>query len=546
MKIVIVGGVAGGATAAARLRRLNEQNEIIILERGGYVSWANCGLPYYIGDVIESRDELTLQTPQSFFSRFKVDVRVNSEVVKVDAQNKTVTVKRLKEGDEYTESFDKLILSPGAKAVEPPLYGIQNPKIFKLRTVEDADKIKAFIDKQNPQNAVVIGGGFIGLEMAENLIVKGLNVALLQLENQVMPPLDLDMSGSVHNHLRQKGLNLLLESNVKGFEDMPAGVKIDYNETSITADFIILAIGVVPETHLAKDAGLKLGIKNSIAVNEYMQTSNSDIYAVGDAVEVTNFVTQTQTLIPLAGPANKQARIAADNICGIKSKFNGTQGSSIIKLFDLTVATTGINEKTAVAMGLSYDKAVIMAGSHAGYYPNAQTMTIKTLFEPTSGRILGAQIVGQSGVDKRIDVFATAIRAGMTAQDLEQLELAYAPPYSSAKDPVNMMGFVIENLLSGIVKQYHWHEIAKFDENAFVLDVRTKSEFERGHINNAVNIPLDSLRENLNAVDKNKKIYVNCQSGLRSYVACRILAQNGFDCYNLSGGYAFYSQNKDN
>lgn len=543
MKILIVGGVAGGATAAARLRRLNEQAEIIMLERSGFVSYANCGLPYYVGGSIQDKEDLTLQTPQSFWDRFRIEVRVHNEVTAIDPAAKTLTVRRLENGTVYTEGYDKLILSPGARAIKPNLPGIDHERIFTLRTVEDTLRIHAYIAQHAPKTAVVVGGGFIGLEMAENLVERGIKTSLVQREDQVMLPLDYDMACEVHAYLRGKGLDLHLEQTVDGFAqdgDMLTTSILD--KASIQSDFVVLAVGVAPETHLAKNAGLSLGTRGAIVVNEQMQTSEPDIYAVGDAIEVTQLVTGEKTLISLAGPANKQGRIAADAICGMPSAFRGAQGSSVLKLFDMTIANTGINEKTAQALDLRYDKVVTHSASHATYYPGATNMTIKTLFCPDTGTILGAQIVGFDGVDKRLDVLACAIRAGMKASDLQELELCYAPPYSSAKDPVNMAGFVIGNLQNGLVKQHHWHDVpAQQQSGAVLLDVRTAGEFARGHIAGAVNIPLDDLRDHLAGLDKAKPIYVNCHSGLRSYLACRILSQNGFDCSNLSGGYRFYS-----
>lgn len=543
MKVVIIGGVAGGATAAARLRRLDESAEIIILERSGFVSYANCGLPYFIGGVIQEREALTLQTPESFWNRFRIEVRVKNEVLAIHPEEKTVTVKRLEEGTEYTESYDKLILSPGAKAIVPDLPGVGHERIMTLRTVEDTYRIHEFVEKYQPKKAVVIGGGFIGLETAENLLHRGISTTLLQRSGQIMPPLDYDMACLVHSYLRGEGLDLRLKEGVEGFADKEGRVQVLLKDKEpVEADMVVLAIGVEPETHLAKEAGLALGAKDSIVVNERMETSHPDIYAVGDAVEVRHFVTGQKALIALAGPANKQGRIAADNICGRDSVFTGSQGSSVLKLFDMTLAATGINEKMAQAAEVPYDKAVTYSASHATYYPGATNMTVKTLFDPETGKILGAQIVGFEGVDKRLDVMAAAIRAGMTAQDLEELDLSYAPPYSSAKDPVNMAGFVIGNLRSGLVKQYHWHDIPDLprDGSVTLLDVRTPGEYSQGCIPGSINIPVDSLRENLKELDPSKPVYVNCYSGLRSYIACRILVGYGFDCYNLSGGYRFY------
>lgn len=549
MKVLIVGGVAGGATAAARLRRLDEQAEIIIFERSGYISYANCGLPYYIGGEITDKEELTLQTPESFYNRFRIDVRVQQEVLSIDAEAKCVKVRNLVDGTEYAENYDKLILSPGAHPVKPNLPGIEKERIFTLRTVEDTFRIHAFVEAEKPKSAAIIGGGFIGLEMAENLIGKGMDVTVIQRPKQVMSPLDKNMASIVHNYLRSKGVKLVLGASVTGFETKDAVGTLQtfiQNQEPVTADMVILAVGVVPESTLAKGAGLELGMKDAIVVNEHMQTSQPDIYAVGDAVEVRHFVSGERALIALAGPANKQGRIAADNICGFNSSYKGSQGSSVLKLFDMTVASTGLNEKAAQAAGIAYDAVILSPASHATYYPGAAGMTMKVLFEKGSGCILGAQIVGFGGVDKRIDVLATAIRAKMTAFDLTELDLAYAPPYSSAKDPVNMAGYLMENILTGKAKQVQWETLQNLPEHAVLLDTRTVWEYQSGHIDGAINIPLDSLRnilaEEENVLPKEKTYYVHCQSGLRSYLACRILSQYGYDCYNIAGGYGFYQQ----
>ena len=546
MKVVIVGGVAGGATAAARLRRLDEGAEIVILERSGYVSYANCGLPYYIGGTIQDKGALTLQTPESFRARFNIDVRVRHEVLSLQPQAHTVTVRRLDDGAEYTESYDKLILSPGANAIRPPLPGIDLEGIFTLRTVEDTLRIREFLEHHQPKSAVVVGGGFIGLEMAENLIHAGVHTTLIQLDDQVLLPLDKDMAGEVHSYLRGQGLDLRLGTAVTGFRRQGSQLEtLIGDQPPVAADLVILAIGVAPESQLARQAGLTLGQKGAIVVDDHMRTSQPDIYAVGDAVELTHAVTGQKALVALAGPANRQGRVAADHICGLGQSYAGAQGSSILKLFDMTAAATGLNEKAAQAAGVAYDKAVTYSASHATYYPGAQNMTIKTLFDPQTGRILGAEIVGFDGVDKRIDVMAAAIRAGLTAQQLTQLDLAYAPPYSSAKDPVNMAGYVIENLRGGLVRQYHWDQVATLPDDGSVtlLDVRTPQEVEaQGLLRpDALHIPLDSLRQHLDQLDPAKEVYVNCYSGLRSYLACRILSQRGFRCYNLSGGWRFWS-----
>lgn len=544
MKIIIVGGVAGGASAAARLRRLDEQAEIVIYERSGYISYANCGLPYYIGGSISDADDLTLQTPRSFNSRFNVSVNVLHEVTAIDPAAKTVTVKNLVGGEEFTEGYDKLILSPGAKPTLPDVPGIDNKRVFTLRTVEDTMAIHAFVEESKPKSAVIAGGGYIGIEMAENLRHLGLDVTIVQRPKQLLNTLDQDMASFVHAKLRAEGVCLKLGSSVIGFEDRGESLNVLLKaEEPISADMVLMAVGVSPDTALAKMAGLELGIKGSIVVNERMETSVSDIYAVGDAVEVKHYITGGKALISLAGPANKQGRIAADNICGIESVYRGTQGSSVIKLFDLTVATTGINEAAAIKAGLSYEKLVLSPASHAGYYPGGRIMTIKLLYEKESLRILGAQIVGGDGVDKRIDVIATAIRAGLRVTELQDLELAYAPPYSSAKDPVNLAGFMADNIVNGRVRQFHWDEIPALrqDENAFLLDSRTPGEYARGYAEGFVNIPLDKIRERIGEIPTGKRVYVMCQSGLRSYIACRMIEQLGYQCYNFSGGYRFYS-----
>ena len=543
MKVVIVGGVAGGATAAARIRRLNEQAEIVVFERSGYISYANFGLPYYIGGVITDPEELTLQTPESFFSRFRVNMKVRHEVTAIHPEKKEVTVKNLETGEEFEESYDKLILSPGAKPTQPRLPGVGLDKLFTLRTVEDTFCIKDYINANHPKSAVLAGGGFIGLELAENLRELGMDVTIVQRPKQLMNPFDADMASFIHNEMRKHGVKLALGHTVEGFEERDGGVDVLLkDEQPLHADMVILAIGVSPETTLAKDAGLELGIKGSIVVNDRMETSISDIYAVGDAVQVKHFVTGQDALISLAGPANKQGRIAADNICGGDSHYTGSQGSSVIKIFGMTAATTGVNETNARKTGLDVDTVILSPMSHAGYYPGGKVMTMKVVFEKATYRLLGAQIVGYEGVDKRIDVLATAIRAGMKATELKDLDLAYAPPYSSAKDPVNMAGFMVENIANGVLKQWHLEDADRLprDGSVTLLDTRTVEEFAHGHIDGFFNIPVDELRERLGELDKRKPVYVICQSGLRSYIACRILAGNGFDCYNFSGGFRFY------
>ena len=543
MKVVIVGGVAGGATAAARIRRLDEQAEIVVFERSGYVSYANCGLPYYIGDVIEDPEALTLQTPESFFSRFRVTMKVHHEVTAIHPERKAVSVKNLETGELFEESYDKLLLSPGAKPTQPRLPGLGSEKIFTLRTVEDTFRIKEYIQEKQPKSAVLAGGGFISLELAENLRELGMNVTIVQRPKQLMNPFDADMAAFIHAEMRKHGVKLALGHTVEGFEEKELGVDVLLkDEAPLHADMVVLAIGVSPDTGLAKDAGLELGIKGSILVNDRMETSVPDIYAVGDAVQVKHFVTGQDALIALAGPANKQGRIAADNICGGDSRYSGSQGSSVVKVFDLTAAATGVNETNAGKAGLSVDSVVLSPMSHAGYYPGGKVMTMKVVFEKETYRLLGAQIVGYEGVDKRIDVLATAIRAGLKATQLKELELAYAPPYSSAKDPVNMAGFMIENIANGVLKQWHLEDVDSLprDGSVTLLDTRTVGEYAGGHIDGFTNISVDELRERLGELDKSKPVYVICQSGLRSYIACRILSGYGFECYNFSGGFRFY------
>lgn len=549
MKIIIIGGVAGGASAAARLRRLQESAQIILLERGGSISYANCGLPYYVGGEITEKQALTLQTPESFRRRFAVDVRTGHEVTAIRPAQKTVTIWDLAAGREYEEEYDALILSPGAEPVRPPISGVDDPRVFTLRTVPDALRLREFIENAKPRSAVVVGGGFIGLEMAENLTRAGLRVTLVEGAPHVMTALDYDMACEVQLYLRQKGVRLLTSQKISGIDPRTDGLHIALESgEELTADLLLLAAGVRPESELARDAGLALNDRGAIRTDSHMRTSDQSIYAVGDAVEITNPITGKPGYVPLAGPANRQARVAADCICGLDSSYPGTQGSSVLKLFGMTIASTGLNESAARAAGLQYDKIHIFSSSHAAYYPGAASLTIKALFELSTGRILGAQIVGYDGVEKRCDVLSAAIRAGMTAYDLAELELCYAPPYSSAKDPVNMVGFAIENLLTGKVRQFHWDDLPRVqnDPNAVLLDVRTDAEWESGSIPGAVHIELDSLREALPRLDREKEIYVHCKSGLRSYIACRILSQNGFSCHNLSGGYRLYRMIQDN
>ena len=545
MKILIIGGVAGGATAVARLRRMDEKAEIILFERGEYVSYANCGLPYYIGGTIRDRNRLFVQTAEGFVDRFNVDIRIQSEVTAIHPEQKLLTVKNNASGEIYTESFDKLILSTGAEPVLPPIKGIDNPKIFTLRNVPDTDAIKSYIDINQPKSAVVIGGGFIGLEMAENLYDAGLDVHIVEMSNQVMAPLDFSMAAHVHQHLKEKKVNLWLEEKVCGFE--PTGNRLNVlleGSKQIETDMVICSIGVQPEKQLAEMAGLKIGKTGGITVNEYMQTSHPDIHAVGDAVEVLNPVTGMPALIPLAGPANKQARIAANNIIeGNKYTYKGTIGTAIAKVFDLTVATAGVSAKQLKRLEIEYLSSYTHASSHANYYPATLPLSIKIIFSPRDGQLYGAQVVGFDGVDKRIEMLAQVIQRKGTIYDLTELEQAYAPPFSSAKDPVNIAGFVAENILHQRMKIVHWRDIPNIDYlNDFLLDVRTKEEYDLHHIENAINIPVDDLRSCLSELPTDKRIIVYCAVGLRGYIAYRILAQNGFpEVYNLSGGFRTYS-----
>lgn len=542
MKVVIIGGVAGGATAAARLRRLDESAEIVVLERGGYVSYANCGLPYYLGGVIKERSKLLLQTPESFRRRFNVDVRVKNEALEILRDKKQVRVRRLQDGSEYFESYDKLVYCPGAKALRPPFMQ-EDARIFTLRTVEDTFAIDDCIKTDDVKSAVVVGGGFIGLEAAENLTERGIKVTLVQLEDQVMLPFDYDMACILHSKLREKGIDLRLSGKVTSLRGEGGGIVAEIEgKGCVRADIALAAVGVAPETDLARKAGLSLGIRGAVLVDAHMRTSDPDIYASGDAVQVKNCVTGKDTLVPLAGPANRQGRIAADNIAGIASVYKGAQGSSVMKLFELTAASTGLSERAAREAGYAADSALLFSPDHATYYPGAKNMTLKVVFDRADGRILGAQAVGFGGTEKRIDVLATAIRAGFTAEELTELDLCYAPPYSSAKDPVNMAGYVIGNILRGTVRQHTWKDVEKLadDENALFLDVQTRGEYDAAHLAGAINIPVDELRGRMGELDKGKTIYVNCYSGLRSYIACRMLSANGFKCSNLAGGIRFY------
>lgn len=543
-KLLIIGGVAGGATAVARARRLDEQAEIILFERGAHISFANCGLPYYIGQVIKDRSKLLVSTPKAFRDRYNIDIRVFSEVLAIDTKNRQVEVKNLKTGDSYRESYDKIILSPGAKPLRPPFEGIDMDNIFNLRDIPDAERIKAYVDTKKPASAVIVGGGFIGLEMVENLVYRGVKTTIVEILDQVMPSLDYDMAAMIHPHLKEKGVICELGNGVKSFSrDGDRLIVSTEKGHAIECDMVILSIGIRPENRLAREAGLEIGETGGIKVDAKMRTSDRNIYAVGDAVEIKDFITGLPTMTPLAGPANKQGRIAADNALGRKSIFKGTLATSVVKIFDLTVASTGATEKVLKRNKIPYLMSYTHSDSNASYYPGAETMAIKLIFSPSSGKILGAQIVGKKGVDKRIDVLATAIRGAMTVYALEELELAYAPPYSSAKDPINIAGFVAANILKGDVENINWNELDDLDrdKNLFI-DLRNKKELDTsGVIEGALHIPLHELRGKITQLDKDKNYVLSCASGHRSYLGYRILLQNGFNSRNLSGGYKTYS-----
>ena len=541
-KILIVGGVAGGATAAARLRRLDEHAQIVMFERGDYISFANCGLPYFIGDVITDPEQLTLQSPESFKSRLNVDVRIKSEVTKINRDKKTIEIRETN-GKVYEESYDYLILSPGAEPIVPPIEGAKTESVFTLRNIPDTYRIKNYVTQNNPKSAVVVGAGYIGIEIAENLHSLGLDVSIVELSDHVIQPLDFDMAAEIHKHIQSKGVALYLNRGVTGLHYHNGAYEVKLSEgDSINADMVILAVGVRPESNLAKNAGLELGFRDCIVTDNHMRTSDPFIYAVGDAVEVVDVITGKKVFVPLASPANRQGRIAADNIAGKSSTYGGTLGTAILKAFDMTVATTGSNEKTLIAAGIDYEKSFTFSASNASYYPGATFMTLKLLFDKNSGKILGAQIIGYKGVDKRIDVIATAIKAGMNVFDITNLELSYAPPFGSAKDPVNMAGYVASNIINGDIKIFHWHDVKSLNpDQVTILDVRTEMEFSNGSIAGAVNIPVDNLRERISELDLKRPVFVFCQIGLRGYIASRILMQNGFEnVYNLSGGYRLY------
>lgn len=540
-KVIIVGGVAGGASAAARLRRLNENLEIIMFEKGEYISFANCGLPYYIGETINDRSKLIVQTVEAMSSKFNLDIRNLSEVISIDRDRKIVFVKDLKTGETYEESYDTLMLSPGANPIKPPIPGINEcDNLFTLRNIPDTDKIKSYIDSNRPNRAIVIGGGFIGIEMAENLHERGIEVTLVEASDQVMAPLDVEMVSVIHEHLVSKGVQLILGDGVKSFENKGKKVVLTSGR-EIDTDLIMLSIGVKPETKLAEDAGLKLNDRGAIVVDDHMKTSDKDIYAIGDAIEVIDFVNKKPTMIPLAWPANRQGRLVADNICGRDVRYKGTLGSSVAKVFDYTVATTGNNEKILKRLGIEYKVVHIHPNSHAGYYPGSFPIYIKMTFDPNTGQIFGAQGVGIDGVEKRIDILATAIKGGLTVFDLPDVEVCYAPPYNSAKDPVNMLGYYASNVIEGMLDTVQWSEVDEIQKNGgVIIDVRDEFELISGTMPNSINIPLGELRERLNEIPRDKKVYVTCQVGLRGYIACRILEQNGLKCTNIDGGVKTY------
>ncbi|MBD1568974.1 FAD-dependent oxidoreductase [Aliivibrio sp. S10_S31] len=542
-KIVIIGGVAGGASAAARARRLSEDAQIIMLERGPFVSFANCGLPYHIGGDIKDRDNLLLQTPDSFLARFNVDVRVMNEVISINRSEKTITIKNLVDNTEYQENYDFLLLSPGAGPIVPPISGINNSLTFSLRNVPDMDRIIASIRDNKPQHATVVGGGFIGLEMMEAFHQLGIKTTLLELADQVMTPVDREMAGFVHKEIKDKGIDLRLGSALQEVIETETGLTLSLSTGEVlNTNLLIMAIGVKPETKLANEAGLQLGELGGIYTNDQLQTSDPFIYAVGDAIEEKDFVTGNQTLVPLAGPANRQGRMAADNMLGRNESYQGTQGTAICKVFDLAIASTGKNEKTLKREGISYEKVFVHTASHASYYPGAEIVSFKLLFSPETRKILGAQAVGKDGIDKRIDVMAVAQRAGMTVDQLEHLELTYAPPFGSAKDVINQAAFVANNLIKGDTKAIHFDEVEHLNENQILLDVRNPAELINvGYIKGAMNIPVDQLRQRLNELPKDKEIIIYCQVGLRGNVAYRQLVNNGFKARNLIGGYRTYS-----
>jgi NADPH-dependent 2,4-dienoyl-CoA reductase/sulfur reductase-like enzyme/rhodanese-related sulfurtransferase len=546
-KIVIIGGVAGGATAAARARRIDETAEIVLFERGEYISFANCGLPYYIGNVIEDRNNLLVTTPGDFSDRYKVEVRIFAEVTGIDRKNKLVNVKYYKSGESYSESYDKIILSPGAEPFNPPIEGIDIDNVFRLRNIPDTDRIKELVDMKKPGSAVVVGAGFIGLEMAENLVERGIKTTVIEMLDQIMPPLDYEMAAGVREYLQQKGISFELGCSVNAFHKNGDRINAKTNTgKKIECEMVLLSVGVKPENKLARECGLEISKNGGIVVDSSMRTSDPDIFAVGDAVEVRDFITGLPVIVPLAGPANRQGRIAADNASGRASVYKGVQSTSIVKIFDLVAASTGINEKALNKNNIPYVASYTHSSSNAMYYPGAEFMAVKILFSPDNGRLFGAQIVGGKGVDKRIDVLSAAIRGGMTVYDLEELELAYAPPFSSAKDPVNIAGLVASNILKGDLEAVTWNELRSIWNDYVFIDVRDKAELvTEGIVKGAMNIPINDLRESLPELDKSRSYIIFCAAGVRSYIGYRIMKQNGFKVRNLSGGYTTYRSVKD-
>jgi len=543
MKYVIIGAVAGGASTAARLRRLDEHAKIIIFEKGEYISYANCGLPYYIGDVITDRNKLFVQTAASFNQRFNIDVRATTEVTGINRAAKTITAKDLKSGRVYEEKYDKLVLSPGAEPLRPPLPGISGRGIFTLRNVNDTDDIKNYIRQKNAKKAVVIGAGFIGLEMAENLHAIGLEVTIIEMGNQILPPVDFPMAAIAQQHIRSKGVKMLLNNGVTGFEQAENGQKV-FLQTgdALDADIVILSIGVRPSTKLAVDAGLKIGTARGIYVNEYLQTSDPDIYAVGDAIEFKNPVTNQSMVTYLAGPANKQGRICANNVVfGNTQKYHGSINTAIVQVFGMTIGTAGTASKHLNAVGIEHIVSTTSSGSHAGYFPGAQQITIQVAFSPADGRLFSAQVAGFDGADKRLDILASVIKRNGTVYELAEFEHAYAPQYSSAKDPINMAGFVAENILQNRLSIFYWNELEKISEDDLLIDVRSPGEFASGRIDHVINIPVDEIRDRLDEIPPAKNIFIYCEAGIRGYLAQRILKQNGFGhVFNLSGGYRLW------
>lgn len=544
MKIVIVGGVAGGASAATRLRRLDESAEIVILERGEFISYASCGLPYFIGDTIAERDSLIIKTPESLAKEYNIEVRTRNEVLSVNPDQKTVLVKNHHEGKEYVLEYDKLLLALGAQPVMPPFARLENPsRLFSLRSVGDGVKIKRFIEEYSPKTAVIIGAGFIGLEMAENLVKQGLQVHIVEMLDYILPQFDAEMSKALHEHLAGHGVQLHLGNAVDSITARENQLLVHFAGKEVASDLVLVSVGVRPDTDFLKSSRIKRNSNGAIVVNEHMETLEEHIYAVGDAVEIKHFITGEATQLALAGPANRQGRIAADNIMGIHSTYKGAQGSSILKVFDMTAASTGLNERAVKSLGLPYDKVLLTSPSHAGYYPGVTNMAIKLLFAINDGKILGAQMVGYDGVDKRCDLIAAAIRAKMTVTELADLELCYAPPYSSPKDPVNMLGYVAENIMASKVHQISWSHYLSLPKNDdhILLDVRPEAVFKTNpHIEGCTYIPISDLRKRMHELDKSKTIYIYCQVGLKSYSAYRILSQNGYRCYSIAGGYSMY------